>query len=105
VCGLIAHYCATDLPTGPNRVPELMGAILKKRLTFQGFIVVDYASQFPDFMTDMSAWMKEGRVKYREDIVDGLENAPRELIQLLRGANFGKKIIRVSPEPPPRRID
>jgi NADPH-dependent curcumin reductase CurA len=105
VCGLIAHYCATDLPTGPNRVPELMGAILKKRLTFQGVIVVDYASQFPDFMTDMSAWMKEGRVKYREDIVDGLENAPQELIRLLRGENFGKKIIRVSPEPPPRCVD
>jgi NADPH-dependent curcumin reductase CurA len=100
VCGLIAHYCATGLPTGPNRVPELMGAILKKRLTFQGFIVVDYASQYPDFVTDMSAWMKEGRIKYREDIVDGLENAPQELIRLLQGANFGKKIIRVRPETP-----
>jgi NADPH-dependent curcumin reductase len=100
VCGLIAHYCATDLPTGPNRVPELMGAILKKRLTFQGFIVVDYVSQYPDFVTDMSAWLQEGRIKYREDIVDGLENAPQELIRLLRGANFGKKIIRVRPEPP-----
>jgi NADPH-dependent curcumin reductase len=95
VCGLIAHYSATGLPTGPNRVPELMGAILKKRLTFQGFIVVDYASQYPDFMTDMSAWLKESRIKYREDIVDGLENAPQELIRLLRGENFGKKIIRV----------
>ena len=104
VCGLIAHYCATDLPTGPNRVPELMGAILKKRLTFQGFIVVDYVSQYPDFVTDMSAWLQEGRIKYREDIVDGLENAPQELIRLLRGANFGKKIIRVSPEPPTRPI-
>jgi NADPH-dependent curcumin reductase CurA len=102
VCGLIAHYCATDLPAGPNQVPVLMGAILKKRLTFQGFIVVDYASQYPDFMTDMSAWLKEGRMKYREDIVDGLENAPHELIRLLRGENFGKKIIRVGPEPTPR---
>jgi NADPH-dependent curcumin reductase CurA len=100
VCGLIAHYCATDPPTGPNRVPELMGAILQKRLTFQGFIVVDYASQYPDFMTDMSAWLKDSRIKYREDIVDGLENAPQELIRLLRGDNFGKKIIRVSPECP-----
>ena len=82
-----------------------MGAMLKKRLTFQGFIVVDFASQYSDFITDMISWLKESRVKYREDIVDGLENAPQELIHLLRGANFGKKIIRVSPEPPPRRID
>jgi NADPH-dependent curcumin reductase len=102
VCGLIAHYSATDLPAGPNQVPLLMGAILKKRLTFQGFIVIDYAAQYPEFLTEMSAWLKEGRIKSREDIVDGIENAPRELIRLLRGENFGKKIIRVRPEPTPR---
>ena len=79
-----------------------MQATLLKRLTFRGFIVLDYASQFPDFITDMSAWLSEGRVKYREDITDGLENAPRELIGLLKGENFGKKIIRVNPEPAQR---
>jgi len=47
----------------------------------------------------MSGWLREGRVKYREDITDGLENAPRELIGLLKGENFGKKLIRVHPEP------
>ena len=99
VCGLIAHYCATDLPPGPDRVPLFMRAILNKRLTFRGFIVTDYASQYPDFITEMSAWLREGRVRYREDLTDGLENAPRELIGLLKGKNFGKKIIRVSPEP------
>jgi NADPH-dependent curcumin reductase len=76
-----------------------MWVILVKRLTFRGFIVFDYASQFPDFVTDMKAWLSEGRIKYREDISDGLENAPRELIRLLQGENFGKKIIRVSPDP------
>ena len=50
----------------------------------------------PQFLADMSAWLRAGRVKYREDITDGLENAPQELIGLLRGKNFGKKIIRVS---------
>ncbi len=99
VCGLIAHYNATDLPAGPNRVPLLMHSILVKRLTFRGFIVSDYAAQFRDFMSDMSGWLREGRVKYREDITDGLENAPRELIGLLKGENFGKKMIRVSPDP------
>ena len=99
VCGLIAHYNATGLPAGPDRVPLLMRDILVKRLTFRGFIVFDYNSQFQDFITDMSGWLRAGRVKYREDITDGLENAPRELIGLLKGENFGKKLIRVSPDP------
>jgi NADPH-dependent curcumin reductase len=99
VCGLIAHYNDTELPPGPNRVPLLMNAILVKRLTFRGFIVYDYASQFPAFITEMTAWLREGRIKFREDITDGLESAPRELIRLLKGENFGKKIIRVNPEP------
>jgi NADPH-dependent curcumin reductase CurA len=99
VCGLIAHYSAAELPAGPNRVPLLMQSILVKRLTFRGFIVTDFSSQFREFVTDMSEWLRTGRIKYREDITDGLENAPRELIGLLKGANFGKKIIRVSPDP------
>ena len=102
VCGLIAHYNATELPAGPDRVPLLMRNILAKRLTFRGFIVFDHGSQFRDFITDMSGWLRGGRVKYREDITDGLENAPRELVGLLRGENFGKKIIRVSPDPTKR---
>jgi NADPH-dependent curcumin reductase len=99
VCGLIAHYNATELPAGPNRVPLVMRSILVKRVTIRGFIVFDFAAQLPEFMRDMSGWLRAGRVKYREDITDGLENAPRELIGLLKGANFGKKIIRVSPDP------
>jgi NADPH-dependent curcumin reductase CurA len=99
VCGIIAHYNATELPAGPNRVPELMRATLVKRLTFRGFIVGDFASQYPDFLRDVTGWLREGRVKYREDITDGLENAPRELIGLLKGENFGKKSIRVSADP------
>ncbi len=102
VCGLIAHYNATELPPGPDRVPLLMRNILAKRLTFRGFLVFDYGSQFGEFITDMSGWLRDGRVKYREDITDGLENAPRELVGLLKGENFGKKIIRVSPDPTKR---
>jgi NADPH-dependent curcumin reductase CurA len=99
VCGLIAQYNATELPPGPNRVPALMLSILVKRLTFRGFIVWDFASQHQDFLKDVSGWLREGQIKYRGDITDGLENAPRELIGLLKGANFGKKIIHVSPDP------
>jgi NADPH-dependent curcumin reductase CurA len=98
VCGLVAHYNDTELPSGPDRVPLLMRHILVKRLRFQGFIVWDFASQYPEFLANVSAWLREGRMKSREDITDGLENAPRELIGLLKGANFGKKLIRVGPE-------
>ncbi len=76
-----------------------MQHILVKRLTFRGFIVWDFVSQFPDFLRDMSGWLRDGHIKYRQDITNGLENAPRELIGLLRGENFGKKLIRVSPDP------
>ncbi|HZL88281.1 MAG TPA: NADP-dependent oxidoreductase, partial [Pirellulaceae bacterium] len=100
VCGLIAHYNATELPPGPDRVPLVMQQILVKRLTFRGFIVWDFASQMPQFLADISVWLREGRLKYKEDITDGLENAPRELIGLLRGKNFGKKIIRIGDDPP-----
>jgi NADPH-dependent curcumin reductase CurA len=98
VCGLIAQYNATEPPPGPDRVPALLMATLVKRLTFRGFIVWDFAAQFPQFLKDVSAWLREGKVRYREDVTDGLENAPRELIGLLKGENFGKKIIRVGPE-------
>ncbi|HVX10586.1 MAG TPA: NADP-dependent oxidoreductase [Pirellulales bacterium] len=99
VCGLIAHYNATELPAGQDRTPLVMQQILVKRLTFRGFIVWDFASQFPEFGAEMSRWLREGRVKHREDITDGLENAPQELIGLLKGENFGKKIIRVAADP------
>ncbi len=99
VCGLISHYNATEPDQGPDRLPLMMQQILTKRLTMRGFIVGDFASQTPQFLTDMGQWVREGRMNYKEDITDGLENAPRELIGLLRGENFGKKIIRVSQDP------
>jgi NADPH-dependent curcumin reductase len=95
VCGLIAQYNATSLPKGPNRVPLLLGAMLVKRLTFRGFIVNDYASQREDFMRDMAAWVKDGKVKYREDVVDGIENAVTAFQGLLRGRNIGKLLVRL----------
>ena len=95
VCGLIAHYNATHLPTGPDRTPELMMKILRQRLTLRGFIVSDFADQALEFYRDMSKWMKEGKIKYREDIVDGLDAAPEAFIGLLAGKNFGKLIVHV----------
>jgi len=99
VCGLISQYNMTRLPEGPNRLPQLMRAVLTNRLLIRGFIVRDYADQQADFLRDMSGWLREGRVKYREHRVKGLENAPATLIGLLKGANFGKVVIEVSDDP------
>jgi len=97
VCGLISIYNATSLSPGPILLPQLMRAVLTKRLTFRGFIVTDFAARYGDFMRDVSGWVGEGRIKYREDVVEGLENAPRALIGLLRGENFGKLLVQVAP--------
>lgn len=95
VCGLIAQYNATELPPGPDRVPLLLRNVLTKRLNIRGFIVSDFAARHGDFLRDVAAWIKEGRVKYREDIAEGLENAPQTFMGLLRGKNFGKQLVRV----------
>jgi NADPH-dependent curcumin reductase CurA len=96
VCGLIAQYNASGVSDTAERVPQLMRAVLTKRLTIRGFIVSDFAAREGDFLRDMSAWMREGRIKYREHVIDGLEQAPAGLIGLLKGENFGKVVVRVS---------
>jgi len=97
VCGLIAHYNAETLPPGPDRIPMLMGMILRRRLHVQGFIVFsEYGDRYPEFLREMSAWVRDGAVKYREDVVDGLERAPEAFMGLLEGRNFGKLVVRVS---------
>jgi NADPH-dependent curcumin reductase CurA len=96
VCGIVSHYNDTELPPGPDRTPQLMGAVLRKRLTLRGFIVWDFASQARDFARDMDAWLQEGRVRYREDVVEGLENAPAAFMGLLKGKNLGKLLVKVA---------
>lgn len=96
LCGLIAQYNLTALPDGPDRLPLLMRTLLTKRLTMRGFIIFDdYGHRYPEFARDMSAWLAEGRIKYREHRVEGLENAPQAFVDLLEGRNFGKLVIRV----------
>lgn len=97
VCGLVAHYNQTGLPDGPDRLSQLMGLILTRRLTVRGFIVNDDANAklYPEFVREMGAWLREGKVQYREDVVEGLAQAPQGLIGLLRGDNFGKRLVRI----------
>jgi NADPH-dependent curcumin reductase CurA len=99
VCGLIAHYNATEAPPGPDRLPGLFRSILTKRLTLRGFIVWDFAEQEAEFHQVMAAWLRDGKIRYREDIVDGLENAPAAFIGLLGGRNFGKLVVKVGADP------
>lgn len=99
VCGIIAQYNATDLPDGPDRLALLQSLILRKRIKMQGFIIFDdYASHFGEFLHQMGEWLSQGKIKFREDVVDGLENAPQVFFGLLQGKNFGKLVIRVAQE-------
>lgn len=97
ICGLVSGYNATGLPDGPDRLPLLMGTLLKKRIRMQGFIIAqDYGDRIGEFQEEMGRWLKEGKIHYREQVTDGLENAPQALIGLLEGKNFGKVVIRVA---------
>jgi NADPH-dependent curcumin reductase CurA len=77
----------------------VMRAVLSKRLTLRGFIVTDFADHAEDFRRDVGAGLRDGKIKYREDVVDGLENAPEAFIGLLKGRNFGKLLVKVTPDP------
>ena len=96
VCGLIAHYNATDFTVGSDRLTLFMLNLLIKRLKVEGFIIYDhYADHFDEFFKTMSGWVAEGKVKSHEHVIDGLENAPQGLAGLLEGKNFGKVVVRV----------
>ena len=90
LCGLISQYNATGPVAGPS-----WRALLTNRVLLKGFIVSDHFDRMPAFLADVGAWVRDGRIKYREDIVEGLENAPTAFIGLLQGKNFGKLLVRV----------
>jgi NADPH-dependent curcumin reductase CurA len=99
ICGLISRYSHIGEYPGPNELPKLMRSILTNRLKIQGFIITERWNRFQDFEKDVSGWIKSGALKYREDFVDGLENAPEAFMGLLKGKNFGKLLVRVSEDP------
>lgn len=99
VCGLIANYNDTALPPGPDRLGLLARTLLTRRIKMQGFIIFDdYGHRYGEFLPQMSQWLQEGKIKFREDIVDGLDQAPQAFIGLLKGDNFGKLVVRVASE-------
>ncbi|MFT6459858.1 NADP-dependent oxidoreductase [Pseudophaeobacter arcticus] len=95
LCGLISQYNATSLPDGPDRMGSLMGALLVKKIKMQGFIIFDdFPHHYPEFSKEMIGWIKSGQIKYREQVVEGLENAPAAFNDLLEGRNFGKMVVK-----------
>ena len=103
LCGLVSQYNATRLPDGPDRLSWLMGQVLRKRLTLRGFIIFqDFGDLYPQFSRAMGDWLAAGKMAYVEDIIEGLEAAPQAFIGLLRGENFGKRVVHVGP---PRMIE
>jgi hypothetical protein len=72
-----------------------MRMVLTRRLTIRGFIVTDFAAQARDFARDMGEWLRAGRIRYREDVTEGLENAPEAFIGMLEGRNFGKALVKI----------
>lgn len=96
VCGTIANYNSRgEVLPGPDRLPGFVSQILRQRLTLRGFIQRDFIHLFPQFLTDMRQWLQDGRVQYREDIVEGLANAPQAFFGLLKGRNFGKLVVKL----------
>ncbi len=95
VCGVVAHYSDRELPPGPDRMSLLLRNVLFKRLTLRGFIVSDFGDHAAAFRREVGGWLREGRIKYREDVVEGLEKAPEAFIGLLKGRNFGKLLVKV----------
>ncbi|MEM8948361.1 MAG: NADP-dependent oxidoreductase [Pseudomonadota bacterium] len=95
VCGLIHWYNITEIPSIPDPTPKLMRSVLVNRLTIRGFIVFDFSNLQEQFLSDVSGWLRDGKIRYREDVRDGFENAPATLIDLLQGGNFGKMLLRI----------
>ena len=91
MCGAIAHYNATELPAGPHN----LGLVIGKRLTLRGFIVSDHQDRLPAMIADVSGWLRDGKLFHTETVVEGLDQAPTAFINLLRGHNTGKMIVRL----------
>jgi hypothetical protein len=97
VCGLIAQYNGVGPGDGSDRLPATMREILSKSLTLRGFINYEFTKQYyAEFLREVGAGVADGRIRYREDIVDGLEKAPEAFIGMLEGRNFGKVVVRVA---------
>ena len=95
ICGMIAEYNLEK----PELAPRITRHLLVNSARMEGFIVLNFRHRAGEAFKEMGGWVKSGQLKYREDIVDGLENAPRALLRLFKGENFGKQLVRIRPDP------
>ncbi|MXP57451.1 NADP-dependent oxidoreductase [Pantoea sp. Taur] len=100
VCGLVSTYnSGKTLPAGPDRTPQILSGILKRRIRMQGFIIFqDYGDRYPEFLQAMMPLVEQQKIHYREHMIDGLENAPQAFFDMLKGNNFGKTVVKVAEE-------
>lgn len=94
ICGQISQYNAER----PEMAPRFLWKLIEKRAKVQGFLVFDYAARYPEAARQLAEWLLAGKLRYRETIASGLENAPRAFIGMLRGENIGKQLVQVSAE-------
>jgi NADPH-dependent curcumin reductase CurA len=94
ICGSISQYNQDEPEPGPRK----MGLLVGKQARAQGFLVGQFRNQHDEGRQRIAGWIKEGRIKYREDVVEGLENAPVAFIGLMKGENFGKLLVKISEE-------
>ena len=92
-CGSIARYNDAEPASGPRN----MFMVVTKRLRIEGFIITDHYERFGEFAREATEWVREGRLRYRETVVEGIENAPKAFLGLLRGENIGKMLVKVGP--------
>ncbi|MBS1302316.1 NADP-dependent oxidoreductase [Loktanella sp. SALINAS62] len=98
LCGMIAWYSGQGIADA-QPLPAVWRNILTRRLLVEGFIIFDHYDKFPDFMSEVAPMVADGTVKFREDVADGLENAPKAFLDMLSGGNFGKQLVRVGADP------
>jgi NADPH-dependent curcumin reductase CurA len=91
ICGMIAQYNATEPAPAPHNLALLIG----KRLTLRGFLVGDHGHLREHFVHEMAGWLRDGKIRYDETVVDGIENAPDAFLGMLRGQNLGKMLVRL----------
>ncbi len=97
---MISYYNLNSLKLdGPDRVPLLFRQMLTKRLMYKGFIVFNHYDQRQESIEQLSSWIKDGKLKYKEDFIEGLENASKAFIGLLNGKNFGKLVVKLNDDP------
>jgi len=92
VCGQISQYNADKPPTGPR----LLGHLIVKQAKAEGFLVFQYSSRYGEGLKLLANGFRAGKLKYREQVIDGIENAPRAFIGMLQGENIGKQLVRVA---------